>query len=152
MPYILQPCDPFIFFPRWKDHKVAILCRRISDVRLLTALTWLNAPNRTYLPGVGVSRILKQLSKLARDLDVAVVLTDLATRGPIRKPGLRNLINDEAECRYADTILFIHRPEFNSLGGGDANEAELIVVKHPWIQPCTFKLRFQPEYSRFTNL
>ena len=42
--------------------------------------------------------------------------------------------------------------KFNSLGGGDANEAELIVVKHPWIQPCTFKRRFQPEYSRFTNL
>ena len=46
-------------------------------------------------------RVLEQFSKLARDLDVAVVLTDLATRGPLRKPGLGNLINGKAECRYA---------------------------------------------------
>lgn len=96
-------------------------------------------------------RVLEQFSKLARDLDVAVVLTDLATRGPLRKPGLGNLINGEAECRYADAILFVYRPEFKCACGGDANKAELMVLKHPWIQPCTFELRFQPEYSRFTN-
>lgn len=96
-------------------------------------------------------RILEQFSKLARDLDMAVVLTDLATRGPLRKPGLGNLIHDEAECRYADTILFVYRPEYKCACGGDANKAELMVLKHPWIQPCTFELRFQPEYSRFTN-
>ena len=95
--------------------------------------------------------VLKQFFKLARDLDVAVVLTDLAIQGPLRKPGLRNLINDEAECRYADTILFIYRPEFKSICGGDANKAELMVLKHPWLQPCTFELLFQPEYSRFAN-
>ena len=94
-------------------------------------------------------RVLEQFSKLARDLDV--VLTDLATRGPLRKPGLGNLINGEAECRYADAILFVYRPEFKCACGGDANKAELMVLKHPWIQPCTFELRFQPEYSRFTN-
>ena len=96
-------------------------------------------------------RVLEQFSKLARDRDVAVVLTDLATRGPLRKPGLGNLINGEAECRYADAILFVYRPEFKCACGGDANKAELMVLKHPWIQPCTFELRFQPEYSRFTN-
>ena len=96
-------------------------------------------------------RVLEQFSKLARDLDVAVVLTDLATRGPLRKPGLGNLINGKAECRYADAILFVYRPEFKCACGGDANKAELMVLKHPWIQPCTFELRFQPEYSRFTN-
>ena len=90
-------------------------------------------------------RVLEQFSKLA------VVLTDLATRGPLRKPGLGNLINGEAECRYADAILFVYRPEFKCACGGDANKAELMVLKHPWIQPCTFELRFQPEYSRFTN-
>lgn len=95
--------------------------------------------------------VLKQFFKLARELDVAVVLTDLATRGPLRKPGLGNLINNEAECRYADTILFMYRPELKNTCGGDANEAELMVLKHPWLQPCTFELRFQPEYSRFTN-
>ena len=97
-------------------------------------------------------RVLEQFSKLARDRDVAVVLTDLATRGPLRKPGLGNLlINGKAECRYADAILFVYRPEFKCACGGDANKAELMVLKHPWIQPCTFELRFQPEYSRFTN-
>lgn len=43
-------------------------------------------------------RVLEQFSKLARDRDVAVVLTDLATRGPLRKPGLGNLINGEANA------------------------------------------------------
>lgn len=62
-------------------------------------------------------RVLEQFSKLARDRDVAVVLTDLATRGPLRKPGLGNLINGEAECRYADAILFVYRPEFKCACG-----------------------------------
>lgn len=87
-------------------------------------------------------RVLEQFSKLARDLDVAVVLADLATRGPFRKPVLGNLIHDEVECRYADTILFVYSPEFKCVCGGDANKVELMVLKHPWIQPCTFELRF----------
>lgn len=99
-------------------------------------------------------RVLEQFSKLARDLDVAVVLTDLATRGPLRKPGLGNLINGKAECRYADAILFVYRPEFKCACGGDANKAELMVLKHPWIQPYTLNSVSSPNTrdSRITDL
>ena len=99
-------------------------------------------------------RVLEQFSKLARDLDVAVVLTDLATRGPLRKPGLGNLINGKAECRYADAILFVYRPEFKCACGGDANKAEIMVLKHPWIQPYTLNSVSSPNTrdSRITDL
>jgi len=112
-----------------------------------------------------IGEITRNLKLMAKDLNVPVILASqlsraAATRGKSeKKPVLTDLRDSGTIEQDADIVIFLHRddhgdnpeavidnPDYNP------NECECIVAKNRQGETGMFKLRWEPEYTKFSSI
>ncbi len=109
-----------------------------------------------------VSMISRSLKQLAKELNIPIVALSqlnrsVESRTESKRPQLSDLRESGAIEQDADIVCFIHRPEYYTRSGEDAQGndirglAEFIVAKHRSGSVDDVKLRFRASYARFEN-
>lgn len=108
-----------------------------------------------------VSTISRSLKALAKELDIPIIALSQLNRSTETREDKRPVLSDLRESgaieQDADIVCFIHRPEYYTKSGEDAQGndirglAELIVAKHRSGAVGDVKLRFVAKYARFEN-
>ena len=109
-----------------------------------------------------VSMISRSLKQLAKELNIPIVALSqlnrsVESRTDNKRPQLSDLRESGAIEQDADMVCFIHRPEYYTRSGEDAQGndirglAEFIVAKHRSGSVDDVKLRFRASYARFEN-
>lgn len=84
--------------------------------------------------GVGFSSITKAMSKLAKELEIPIVITTSVDRDLEERPNKRPIARDLGEWRSieedADTLIFIYRDAVYNEDTSDTGMAELIISKN----------------------
>lgn len=102
--------------------------------------------------------ILHKLQKLAKELNVAIVVFARLPRTQPNKNDPRPTVDDLSE--YIDginelgTILFLHRPDYYRMVGDDftpTNIVEVIIYQQPQDKPEIAELYFHPEFLCFMD-
>ena len=105
--------------------------------------------------------VIKQLKKLAKELNIPVlVLSQLnrtADSRPTGEPRLADLRGSAAIEEYADNIIAIHRPSYYGVqrddgGNNTENQTVLIVLKSQFGESGEIKLPFDKGNGYFSNL
>lgn len=109
-----------------------------------------------------VARIAKELKNLAKELDIPVIaLAQLSraveTRGGTKRPQLSDLRETGQIEQEADLVGFIYRPEYYQIlededGQSLKGVAEIIIAKNRHMEPKTARVRWEGEYTRFSDL
>lgn len=109
-----------------------------------------------------ISQISRSLKGLAKELRVPVIaLAQLSraveVRGGSKRPQLSDLRESGAIEQDADIVSFIYRPEYYQImededGNSTKGIAEIIVAKHRGGAQGTVKLKWEGEFTRFSNL
>lgn len=109
-----------------------------------------------------VSFISRSLKQLAKELEIPVIaLSQLSraveTRGGSKRPQLSDLRESGGIEQDADIVAFVYRPEYYGIKEDEEGQslkgiAEIIVAKHRNGATKTVKVRFEAEYTRFSDL
>ena len=109
-----------------------------------------------------VSMISRSLKQLAKELNIPIVALSqlnrsVESRTENKRPQLSDLRESGAIEQDADMVCFIHRPEYYTRSGEDAQGndirglAEFIVAKHRSGSVDDVKMRFRASFARFEN-
>jgi replicative DNA helicase len=112
-----------------------------------------------------VSMISRNLKQLAKELNIPIIaLSQLnrsvesrGTDSQSKRPQLSDLRESGAIEQDADIVCFIHRPEYYTHSGEDAEGNDIrglalfIVAKHRSGKVDDVKMRFVSQYARFQN-
>ncbi len=108
-----------------------------------------------------VSTISRSLKALAKELNIPIIALSQLNRSTETREDKRPILSDLRESgaieQDADMVCFIHRPEYYTKSGEDAEGndirgmAELIIAKHRSGAVGDVKLRFVGKYARFEN-
>lgn len=108
-----------------------------------------------------VSTISRSLKALAKELNIPIIALSQLNRSTETREDKRPVLSDLRESgaieQDADIVCFIHRPEYYTKSGEDAQGndirglAELIVAKHRSGAVGDVKLRFVSKYAKFEN-
>ncbi len=109
-----------------------------------------------------ISMISRSLKGLAKELNVPVIaLSQLSraveTRGGTKRPQLSDLRESGAIEQDADIVSFIYRPEYYQIledeeGQSLKDVGEIIVAKHRNGALDSVRLRFTPQFAKFSDL
>ena len=109
-----------------------------------------------------VSTISRSLKGLAKELNIPILALSQLNRGVEnrgtgdKRPQLSDLRESGAIEQDADTVLFIHRPEYYKIYQDEAGhdlrgKAEIIIAKHRNGAVGNILLTFRGEYARFED-
>ncbi|MDE6793918.1 MAG: replicative DNA helicase [Muribaculaceae bacterium] len=108
-----------------------------------------------------VSTISRSLKALAKELNIPIIALSQLNRSTETREDKRPVLSDLRESgaieQDADIVCFIHRPEYYTRSGVDAENndirglAQLIVAKHRSGAVGDVKLRFISKYAKFEN-
>ncbi len=141
-----------------REHNVKII---IIDYLQLMNATGMKFGSREQ----EVSTISRSLKQLAKELDIPIIALSQLNRSVEqrgddkngKRPQLSDLRESGAIEQDADIVCFIHRPEYYTRSGEDAEgndirgKAEFIIAKHRSGAVDTVELRFVKQYARFEN-
>lgn len=103
-----------------------------------------------------VGNISSRLKKLAKELDVPVVLLSQVSRNCESRPDKRPIMADLRESgsieQDADIIMFVYRDEVYNADTQSKGIAEILIKKHRDGPVGDIFTKFQGHYCRFTNL
>ncbi len=108
-----------------------------------------------------VSNISRSLKSIAKELNIPIICLSQLNRSvesrPDKRPQLSDLRESGAIEQDADIVSFIHRPEYYGFTE-DENQmslrgvAEIILAKHRAGSVGDVRLRWQAEFTKFTDL
>ncbi|MDD3280199.1 MAG: replicative DNA helicase [Bacteroidales bacterium] len=110
-----------------------------------------------------ISSISRSLKALSKELDIPVIALSQLNRSvesrssQSKRPQLSDLRESGAIEQDADLVLFIYRPDYYKIdtfedGSPAMGLAEIMIAKHRNGALKDVKLRFTPEYAKFTDL
>ena len=103
-----------------------------------------------------LSKIMVELKKMAKALDVPIVLMSQLSRDVERRenhrPMLCDLRDSEGFENHSDVVIMLYRDEYYEPETKDRGIAELIVTKQKNGPIGTVKLLFEPQFTRYRNL
>ena len=103
-----------------------------------------------------ISELSRGLKLLAKELNVPILaLSQLSRNVEMRaekRPMLSDLRDSGSIEQDADIVMFLYRDEYYNRDSTDQNVAELIIAKNRNGETGTVPLRFEKEYTLFSNL
>ena len=104
---------------------------------------------------VDYNNTLQIISNLAKELNIAILLTSQLSRKPEQRkdhtPRLSDFVNSHAVTEYADTILFIYRDDYYN-PDSEKNIADIIIKRSTHGSIGVVKLIWDSRYMKFSNL
>ena len=130
--------------------------RRSLKVMAIDYLQLLTSDSKRSLNRTDTTRLCASLKRLAKQLNVAVILLSQLPRTVERRrpqiPRLSDLEKYGEVEKYADKILFIYREEYYIPTDTNKGVAKIIVAKNQGGQVGTVDVRFIRSYLRFDNI
>ncbi len=107
-----------------------------------------------------VSEITRNLKIMAKELNVPVITLSQLSRGPESRTDKRPMLSDLRESgsieQDADVVMFLYRDVYYNKDiendNGDVTSSECIVEKNRHGERRTVNLRFDGQFTRFTDL
>ena len=134
---------------------------KLVIIDYLQLISTTNDQNRTRHDEL--AEIVRALKRLARELDIPIIILSQLNRGVTIREGLegkRPQLSDLRECGAieddSDLIIFVHRPEYYHIYQDDNGRdlhgmAQIIIAKHRMGCLADVLLEFKGEYTRFNN-
>lgn len=103
-----------------------------------------------------LGKITRQLKKLARELNVAIILLSQLNRAVESRSDKRPMMSDLRQSgaieQDADMILMLYRDEYYNKDSSDRGICEVIIAKNRDRTTGTVKMLFEAKYSRFRSI
>ncbi|KQR33148.1 hypothetical protein ASF71_16795 [Deinococcus sp. Leaf326] len=103
-----------------------------------------------------VSAISRNLKKLARELNIPIVVLSQLSRAVEQRPNHRPVLSDLRESgaveQDADTVMFIYRDEYYDPNTADQGVAEIIIGKQRNGPVGTVKVSYNSQFVMFADL
>ena len=132
--------------------------RRVNDLGLVVIdYLQLMSTNRKDGNRVNeVSEITRNLKIMAKELSVPVITLSQLSRGPESRTDKRPMLSDLRESgsieQDADIVLFLYRDVYYTKDEANMETSECIVAKNRHGETRTVNLRFDGQYTRFSDL
>ena len=136
-------------------------CRRLKQTRNLALvvidyLQLMQSSGRTESRQQEISEISRSLKILSKELDIPVIALSQLSRASEGRSDKRPMLSDLRESgaieQDADIVMFLYRDDYYNKDTDEKNIAECIIAKHRNGETGTFKLGFQGEFSKFSNI
>lgn len=136
-------------------------CHRLKQTKGLSLvvidyLQLMQGSGRTDSRQQEISEISRSLKVMAKELDVPVVALSQLSRAVEGRQDKRPILSDIRESgsieQDADIVMFIYRDGYYNPDSEDRNTAEVIIAKHRAGSTGMFKLGWQGQYTKFTNI
>ena len=102
-----------------------------------------------------LSKITRSLKKLARQLNVPIIVMSQLSRNVETRTNKRPMLSDLRESgsieQDADVVMMLYRDEYYNTNTLEKNVIEIILAKHRNGPVGTAKLKFNPQYLYFEN-
>jgi len=102
-----------------------------------------------------LSKITRSLKKLARELNVPIIVLSQLSRNVETRTNKRPMLSDLRESgsieQDADVVIMLYRDEYYNANTTDKNIIEIILAKQRNGPVGTAKLKFDPQYLSFDN-
>lgn len=130
------------------------------DVLFLDYLQLVEADSTSGRSGMNrtleVSAISRNLKKLARELNIPIVVLSQLSRAVEQRPNHRPVLSDLRESgaveQDADTVMFIYRDEYYDPNTADQGVAEIIIGKQRNGPVGTVKVSYNSQFVMFADL
>jgi replicative DNA helicase len=103
-----------------------------------------------------LSKITRSLKKLARELDVPIIVLSQLSRNVETRTNKRPMLSDLRESgsieQDADVVIMLYRDEYYNNNTSEKNIIEVILAKQRNGPVGTAKLKFNPQYLYFENI
>ncbi len=103
-----------------------------------------------------ISEITRNLKIMAKELSVPVITLSQLSRGPESRTDKRPMLSDLRESgsieQDADIVLFLYRDVYYTKDENNMETSECIVAKNRHGETKTVNLRFDGQYTRFSDL
>ena len=103
-----------------------------------------------------LSRITRDLKKLARELNVPIIMLSQLSRAVeqrnSKRPQLSDLRDSGSVEQDSDIVIMLYRDEYYNPDSPDRGIAEVIIAKHRNGPTGTVKVCFDSQYTQFKNL
>jgi replicative DNA helicase len=102
-----------------------------------------------------LSKITRSLKKLARELNVPIIVLSQLSRNVETRTNKRPMLSDLRESgsieQDADVVMMLYRDDYYNSNTTEKNIIEIIIAKQRNGPVGTAKLRFDPQYLSFQN-
>ena len=155
-----------LFIDECKDSSLRYLLNKIRQYVITKQVKFVLVDYLQLVKGSGSSReqevalVARELKNIAKELNITVVALSQLSRGVERKEGCRPGLSDLRESgeieQASDIVMLVYRPEYYGIMQDDSGNnteglVDLIFAKGRNIGTGTLPLKFQKEYTRFSD-
>lgn len=136
-------------------------CRKLKnssglDVVIIDYLQLLELSEKTYSREQEISKLSRELKKMAKKLDVAVIALSQLSRAPEQRNDKRPMLSDLRESgaieQDADEVMLLYRDEYYNPDTDNPGVVEVNIAKNRNGEVKTVSLGWRGEYQRFGEL